>query len=64
MDLKKFLKILDIQGINFLFIYRLLSGKSVNIIEPFKKAFPEYFKIPVEEKDEFYDILSDYYEAN
>ena len=36
----------------------------MNIIDPFKKAFPEYFKIPVEEKDEFYDILNGYYEAN
>jgi len=44
-------------------LLRLLSGKSVNIIDPFKKAFPEYFKIPVEEKDEFYDILSGYYEG-
>ncbi len=46
------------------FNIRLLSGKSVNIIEPFKRAFPEYFKVPVQQKDEFYDILSGYYEAN
>jgi hypothetical protein len=45
------------------YLFRLLNGKSVNIIDPFKKAFPDYFKIPVEQKDEFYDILSGYYEG-
>jgi len=41
-----------------------LSGKTVNIIEPFKKAFPEYFKVITPQKDEFYDILNGFYEAN
>jgi len=42
----------------------LLSGKTVNIIEPFKKAFPGYFKTVVPQKDEFYDILNGCYDAN
>jgi hypothetical protein len=70
MGLKRFLKIQDTLGIVyflfriFLINFRLLSGKTVNIIEPFKKAFPEYFKVAVPQKDEFYDILNGFYEAN
>jgi len=41
-----------------------LSGKTVNIIEPFKKAFPDYFKVAVPQKDEFYDILNGYCDAD
>ena len=49
----------------FLFIYfRLLSGKTIKILDPFKKVFPEYFKITVIPKDDFNDILSGYYVGN
>jgi hypothetical protein len=36
---------------------RLTSGENINILEIFKRAYPDYFRIVEVKKDEFYDVI-------
>jgi hypothetical protein len=48
---------LEAQGNKFILYFRLPSGESLNILEPFRTAFPEYFYIRIPKKEEFLDVL-------
>ncbi len=34
-----------------------MRNENVDIITPFKSSFPDYFKIKIGKKDDFFDIL-------
>jgi hypothetical protein len=40
------------------YLFRLLNGESLNLLDIFKMAFPEYFRIEEHKKEEFLDIIS------
>lgn len=49
---------MGIQGNKQLILFRLTSGDCLNILDTFKTAFPEYFKIHDKKKPDFLDILT------